>query len=178
MNADQEKEVIDAEFTKNKLEDYITNEKSIEVLKKAGIEYLFPIQSNCYKHIFKGKDLIGKDRTGSGKTLAFAIPIIERLRKKGVFNTLQKNQKPYALILLPTRELAIQVTKEFLRIRHHDNEYRVVNLYGGTELYPQTQQLREGVEICVGTPGRIMDQYERKNLQFNKLQVVCLDEAD
>ena len=85
-------------------------------LKKVGYEYLFPIQVESYKHIFEGKDIIGKDRTGSGKTLAFSLPIIEKLRQKGKFKN-ERGQMPIVFILVPTRELANQVSREFIKLK-------------------------------------------------------------
>ncbi|KRX08732.1 P-loop containing nucleoside triphosphate hydrolase [Pseudocohnilembus persalinus] len=163
----------------NQLEDFITNKNTIEILRKKGVKYLFPIQEQCFRPIFEGKDLIGKDRTGSGKTLAFGIPVVERLRNQGfIGKQLNKGQKPFALIMLPTRELAIQVAEQFKSLSHQNNEFRVQLLYGGSDIYEQMDKLRNGVEIVIGTPGRIMDLYNRGKLSFSDIQIVCLDEAD
>lgn len=122
MLKDDANKAEDQEVYPNQLEDFISNKKTIDVLRNKGIKYLFPIQEQCYKPIVDGKDLVGKDRTGSGKTLAFGIPLIERLRNEGLIKSKQlaRGQKPYALILLPTRELAIQVANEFKSLSHEN----------------------------------------------------------
>jgi len=103
------------------------------VLKKKGINYFFPIQYETYDVIYKGKDLIARDRTGSGKTLAFSLPIIERFRNDGDF----ASNKTKMLIVLPTRELAIQVKNEITSIKHESSEFSVVKVYGGAESHEQ-----------------------------------------
>lgn len=92
-----------------RLDKFIKNEKTIEILKKKGVKSLFPVQYMTYDIVYSGKDLMARDKTGSGKTLAFALPIIERMRKDGTFG---KNHLPKFVVVLPTRELAIQVKDE------------------------------------------------------------------
>lgn len=162
----------------NRLKDFISDKKTRLALKKRGIKYLFPIQEKTYFSVFQGKDLIARDRTGSGKTLSYALPLTERLRSEGFFKTRNPHQSPHLLILLPTRELAIQVTNELNLLKHEANEYRVLNLYGGTEIRPQIMDLRNGAEIVVGTPGRILDMLERNVLNFHEVKTIVLDEAD
>jgi len=160
------------------LKDFISSKKTRKVLENRGIKGLFPIQAKTYNEIYEGKNIVGRERTGCGKTLAFALPIVERLRDEGHFKETRRGQKPYVLIVLPTRELAIQVGKEIDTLKHEENEYRVVRVYGGTDLREQSNELRNGAEIIVGTPGRILDQIERRNLGFDQLKVIILDEAD
>jgi len=162
----------------NRLKDFISDKKTRILLKKRGIKYLFPIQEKTFFMVFQGKDLIARDRTGSGKTLGYALPLIEKLRSEGMFKVKKPQQNPHLLILLPTRELAIQVTNEINMLRHESNEYRVLNLYGGTEIRPQIMDLRNGAEIVVGTPGRILDLLERNVLNFSETKAIVLDEAD
>lgn len=103
------------------------------MLKKKGIHYFFPIQYETYDIIYKGKDLIARDRTGSGKTIAFSLPIIERFRTQGDFGS----SKTKMLIVLPTRELAIQVKNEITSIKNKSSEFSVVNVYGGADIHEQ-----------------------------------------
>ena len=147
-------------------------------LKKKGIQYLFPIQYETFNHIYEGRDLIGRDRTGSGKTLAFALPILERLRQKEKRFSQRRGQKPYVLVLVPTRELAIQVTKEFDRFKNSDREFRELSIYGGTDIHAQMDALRSGIEVAVGTPGRVIDLLMRGALSTKKLKYFILDETD
>jgi ATP-dependent RNA helicase DDX21 len=142
-----------------------------------GIAYLFPIQAKTFMPIYEGRDLIGKDRTGSGKTLAFALPNLERLRAEGALNNTPR-QAPLIIALVPTRELCMQVTKEFQRFMNHEREFRVASIYGGTDIYPQLDQLRNGVDVMVGTPGRIIDLMDRQAFSFKALRCFILDETD
>lgn len=154
------------------------SEETVENLKSHGFKYLFPIQQTTYKDIYEGRDLVGRDRTGSGKTLAFALPLLEQLRKKDKYFNNKKGQKPFILVLVPTRELAIQVTREFDKLKNTNNEFRILSVYGGTDINEQIYKLRAGVEVVVGTPGRIMDLQERKELILSKVKAVILDETD
>ena len=143
-------------------------------LRASGIEALFPIQSATFNIILEGKDLIGRARTGQGKTLAFALPVIEMLRADGGGSG---RRDPRVLVLAPTRELAKQVASEF------DKFSKVVRLrtlcvYGGAPYEPQERALREGVDIVIGTPGRMKDHLERGRLRLGALRFRILDEAD
>jgi ATP-dependent RNA helicase DDX21 len=150
-------------------------EKTKEKLRELGIKYLFPIQIECFKHIYEGSDLIGRDLTGSGKTLAFCIPLVEKFRKEGLF---KENSYLKTIMLAPTRELALQVSKVLKCLRHHGDEFRVITVYGGVPINMQTQELRKGVDFFVGTTGRVMDHIRRGNIDFTKMRAVVLDEAD
>lgn len=162
----------------NLLKTYIKSKKTRIMLKKRGIKYLFPIQEKTYNIVYTSKDLIARDRTGSGKTLSYALPITEFLRDSNLFNSNKPSQNPYILVLLPTRELAIQVSNEFLLLKHEEKEFKLLNLYGGTEIRPQIMDLRTGADIIVGTPGRILDLLDRNCLNFKEIRTVVLDEAD
>lgn len=153
------------------------SETSKRTLTATGISYLFPIQAKTFMPIFEGRDLIGKDRTGSGKTLAFSLPNLERLRAEGLLNNTPR-QAPFMIVLVPTRELCMQVTKEFQRFMNHEREFRVASIYGGTDIYPQLDQLRNGVDVMVGTPGRIIDLMDRQAFSFKALRCFILDETD
>ncbi|KAJ0238191.1 DEAD-box ATP-dependent RNA helicase 7 [Hirschfeldia incana] len=148
-------------------------------LKEKGIEALFPIQASTFDMVLDGADLVGRARTGQGKTLAFVLPILESLIN-GPAKNKRKNgygRPPSVLVLLPTRELAKQVFADF------DAYGGSVGLssccvYGGDPYPPQQAKLKRGVDIVVGTPGRIKDHIERQNLDLTYLQFRVLDEAD
>ncbi|KAL3652347.1 DEAD-box ATP-dependent RNA helicase 7 [Castilleja foliolosa] len=150
-----------------------------DALKTKGIESLFPIQAMTFDMILDGLDLVGRARTGQGKTLAFVLPILESLtngpgkatRKTGYGRT------PSVLVLLPTRELATQVFADF-EVYGGSLGLNSCCLYGGAQYQPQQYQLKRGVDIVVGTPGRIKDHIERGNLDFSSLKFRVLDEAD
>jgi ATP-dependent RNA helicase DDX21 len=105
-------------------------EESVKVLKSHGYEYLFPIQQHCFYPVYSREDLIARDLTGSGKTVAFGLPTIEYLRKKNLFGT----GKVQAIILAPTRELALQITAELSKLKHHHDEFKIVTVYGGVSI--------------------------------------------
>jgi len=174
-------EVIDSTsdvVRKGDLTRFNISDETISTLKANGYNYLFPIQQATYEDVFEGNDLIGKDRTGSGKTLAFGLPVLERLRKRQKYFKDKKGQKPLVMVLVPTRELALQVSKEFEKLKNSKNEYRVLAVYGGTDINEQIFKLKAGIEVIVGTPGRIMDLQDRKELHLSKLKVMILDETD
>lgn len=160
------------------LQNFEIDRKTIKALNKRGITHLFPIQSATYDILFEGSDLIGRDRTGSGKTLSYALPLVERMRKEGLFKY-KSGQKPFILVVVPTRELAIQVTNDFISLKHEETgDFRVMAIYGGTEIRQQIQDVRAGVEVVVGTPGRLLDLLKREALSFSQIRAVVLDEAD
>lgn len=125
----------------------------IQVLKDKGIKRFFPIQYDTFEYIFKGRDLIARDRTGSGKTLAFSLPVIEKFRKDDAF---RDGGKVKFLIVLPTRELAIQVKNEITSLRMR-GDFEVVAVYGGSDIQEQIRKIRDGCDIIVSTPGRLID---------------------
>lgn len=122
--------------------------------------------------------MIAKDRTGSGKTLGFLLPTLDRLRLAGQLENNKRGRFPKVLVLLPTRELCIQVFKEFEAMKNKPNEYEAVAVYGGTEIYDQKDKLRRGCDVIIGTPGRCIDLINRHNLILNDIQAFILDEAD
>ncbi|MFH0829645.1 MAG: DEAD/DEAH box helicase [Candidatus Aenigmatarchaeota archaeon] len=137
-------------------------------LKEAGFEETFAIQEKATPIALEGKDVIGKAQSGSGKTLAFLIPVIERVHKgKGT----------QALIIAPTRELAMQIEDVFKIIAKYTG-IRSVSVYGGKSIDVQARALRAGVEVIMATPGRLMDHMERRNVDLCNTQIVVLDEAD
>lgn len=118
--------------------------------------------------------MIARDLTGSGKTFAFGLPTIEYLRK----NRLLGSRRTQAICLAPTRELAIQVTNEIAKLKHYESEFKIVTVYGGVNIDDQIRQLRNGVDVFVGTTGRVLDHIERGNIDFSDLKTIVLDEAD
>jgi ATP-dependent RNA helicase DeaD len=129
-----------------------------------------PIQAQAIPHLMAGKDVVGQAQTGTGKTAAFALPILERIRPE-----LAAVQ---ALILTPTRELATQVEQAIRGFKGNDRRLRVLALYGGQSIERQIQSLQRGVQIVVGTPGRVLDLLSRGDLQLKQLSWMVLDEAD
>src|SRR5512138_1244013 len=128
-----------------------------------------PVQSASYRPIRDGKDVIVRSKTGTGKTAAFGIPILERIPAG--------RRKASALVMTPTRELALQVSEELAALAKH-KDLKVVTVYGGASMGDQREKLEAGAEIVVGTPGRIYDFIRRKTLKLDECMVSCLDEAD
>jgi ATP-dependent RNA helicase DeaD len=155
----------------NKRFDEVTLSKELQrAVAEMRFEVMTPIQSEAIPHIMEGKDVIGQAQTGTGKTLAFGIPIIERLERKG--------RDLEALILCPTRELAVQITGELKKLAKFRKDVHVVAVYGGQPIQTQLDSLRKGARIVVGTPGRIMDHMNRGTLRLDAIRFVVLDEAD
>ncbi|XP_074152672.1 ATP-dependent RNA helicase DDX50-like [Sminthopsis crassicaudata] len=149
------------------------SEETIKLLKARGVTYLFPIQVKTFSPVYEGKDLIAQARTGTGKTFSFAIPLIEKLQRDQ--EEMKKNRSPKVLVLAPTRELANQVAKDFQDITR---KLSVACFYGGTPYQGQINHIRRGIDILVGTPGRIKDHLQSGRLDLSKLRHVVLDEVD
>ncbi|CAK8565369.1 unnamed protein product [Lathyrus sativus] len=145
----------------------------VNALAKKGITKLFPIQKAVLEPAMQGRDMIGRARTGTGKTLAFGIPILDKIIKFNAKNG--KRRDPLALVLAPTRELARQVEKEFNEAAPN---LETVCLYGGMPIQQQICQLGGGVDIVVGTPGRVIDLLKRGSLKLKDVNYLVLDEAD
>ena len=128
-------------------------DKTVEVLKAKGITSLFPIQTHCFYPMYQREDLIARDLTGSGKTFAFALPIVEYMRKNKLFKT----GHVQAIMIAPTRELALQITAQINNLKHSADEFKVVTVYGGVSVSDQAYQLKRGVDLFVGTTGRVLD---------------------
>jgi ATP-dependent RNA helicase DeaD len=128
-----------------------------------------PVQAQAIPILRSGRDLFAQAQTGTGKTAAFAIPIIERVDPN--------EKRPQALVLVPTRELCVQVTREFGAIGKYRHAHEVA-IYGGVPYGPQERALARGAQIVVGTPGRLLDHIERKTLKLDGIRVAILDEAD
>ncbi|MBT3178347.1 MAG: DEAD/DEAH box helicase [Desulfobacula sp.] len=140
------------------------------VLQNVGYKTPTPIQALTIPHLIQGKDMIGQARTGTGKTAAFAMPLLSRIDLE--------NKRPQVLVLTPTRELAIQVAESFKTYGAKMKGLNVLSVYGGQSYGIQLNQLRRGVHVVVGTPGRLMDHMRKKTVSFADLFCVVLDEAD
>jgi ATP-dependent RNA helicase RhlE len=141
----------------------------LRAVADAGYSTPTPIQARAIPLILRGRDIMGLAQTGTGKTAAFTLPIVQRL--------LGGPRRARALILTPTRELAVQVKESFAGYAEHSG-LAIVDIYGGVPLGPQEQALRAGVDVIVATPGRLLDHMERQNVAFDDLEVLVLDEAD
>jgi ATP-dependent RNA helicase DeaD len=143
----------------------------MNALGKLGYEAPSPIQSQVIPWALQGYDVIGQARTGTGKTASFAIPILEQL------DPLRENSKPQAIVLVPTRELAAQVHGEFVKLAE-GCPTSVLEVAGGKHMEKQTKRLQQGVQVVVGTPGRVIDHIQRGTLSLSRIWCVVLDEAD
>ncbi|KAA8492593.1 Nucleolar RNA helicase 2 [Porphyridium purpureum] len=159
------------------LDRYDFSDITKRALLSKGISSLFDIQAATYETICAGTDVIGRARTGSGKTLAFVLPTVESIVKNNWSDGRRRGRLPLVIVLAPTRELALQVFRDFEFIAGAHG-LSAACLYGGTPFGPQCQQLREGVDVIVGTPGRVIDHLERETLRISAVKFVVLDEAD
>ena len=141
-----------------------------KALAEMGFEEATPIQSLAIPAGRQGRDIIGQAQTGTGKTAAFGIPLLEKI------DVQQRHIQ--ALVLCPTRELAIQVAEEFKRLGAYKRKLGIVPVYGGQPIERQLQALRKGAQVVVGTPGRVMDHLQRGTMALDRLQMLVLDEAD
>ncbi|HEY8903701.1 MAG TPA: DEAD/DEAH box helicase, partial [Chthoniobacterales bacterium] len=142
----------------------------LKAIERMGFEEASPIQSLAIPVLLTGRDVIGQSQTGSGKTAAFAIPAIER-----VDPTVRATQ---VLVLCPTRELAVQVAEEVAKLASFKRGVRELPIYGGASYDRQIRGLKEGAQIVIGTPGRVIDHLERGTLRLDDIHTVILDEAD
>ncbi|MGW5579391.1 DEAD/DEAH box helicase [Micromonospora chokoriensis] len=147
--------------------------ETVEALAAAGITRAFAIQEYAIPIALRGVDLIGQAPTGTGKTLGFGVPLLDRVFAPGEGG----DGVPQALVVVPTRELGIQVAKD-LAAAGRTRGVRVLPIYGGVAYEPQIDALRKGVEILVGTPGRLMDLQKQKHLRLDRVHALVLDEAD
>lgn len=153
-----------------KIENVNLNENIQKALDEMGFESCTQIQQEAIPVILEGKDIIGQSNTGTGKTAAFGIPILEKIDKD--------LRLPQAIVLLPTRELAVQVANEFRKIGKYMEGIKTVSVYGGADIRDQINKLKNGAQIIVGTPGRIIDLIDRNVIKLSELKVSVLDEAD
>ncbi|MGH8456347.1 MAG: DEAD/DEAH box helicase, partial [Stenotrophobium sp.] len=150
--------------------DLALSEPVLQALADVGYESPSPIQAATIPHLLAGEDVLGQAQTGTGKTAAFALPILSRIK--------MNQSTPQALVLAPTRELAIQVAEAFQKYAAHLRGFHVLPIYGGQSYEPQLKALKRGVHVVVGTPGRVMDHMKRGTLRLDGLTCLVLDEAD
>lgn len=146
------------------------NEQLLQGIEEMGFVEMTEIQERAIPQLMMGGDLIGKSQTGTGKTVAFAIPAITKLDPS--------IKKVQVLVLCPTRELAVQVSDEFKKVLKYQKGIKVLPIFGGASIENQIRDLKSGVQIVVGTPGRVMDHMRRKTLKLSEVSMVVLDEAD
>jgi ATP-dependent RNA helicase DeaD len=154
-----------------KFADLGVSEVMLAALDKAEYQHPTPIQAGLIPRALAGIDVLGQARTGTGKTAAFVIPILERVESH------KKGTGPQAIVLVPTRELAVQVREEVVKLAHGRKVHSVA-LYGGKPIRGQIEKLERGAEVVVGTPGRVLDHIGRGTLKLDDLRIVVLDEAD
>jgi ATP-dependent RNA helicase RhlE len=143
-----------------------------EAISALGYEETTPIQTQAIPPGLQRRDIVGCAQTGTGKTVAFILPALERLLREQA-----KTRNPRVVVLVPTRELVIQVAGETQKLAARTS-LRIVSVYGGAGMKSQTDKLRRGVDVVVATPGRLMDHMRRRNVDFRDLKILVLDEAD
>lgn len=146
------------------------SEQILKAVTAMGFEEASPIQSKAIPVGLSGRDLIGQAQTGTGKTAAFGIPMLEKIDAK--------DKHLQAIILCPTRELAIQVAEEIRKLSKFMHGIKVLPIYGGQDIVKQIRSLKAGTQIIIGTPGRVMDHMRRKTVKFENVKMIALDEAD
>jgi ATP-dependent RNA helicase DeaD len=142
----------------------------LKAIDKLGFEQASPIQAEAIPVLMQGRDIVGQSQTGSGKTAAFAVPAIEK--------TDPQNRATQVLILCPTRELAVQVSEEVHKLAAFKRGVHALPIYGGQSYERQFWGLKQGAQIVIGTPGRVMDHMRRATLRLDGVKMVVLDEAD
>ena len=150
--------------------DLALSEPVLAALRDVGYEAPSPIQAQTIPPLLAGDDVVGQAQTGTGKTAAFALPILSKLDIS--------RAATQAIVLVPTRELAIQVAEAFQRYANHQRGFHVLPIYGGQSYTPQLQALKRGAHVVVGTPGRVMDHLKRGTLSLSQVRHFVLDEAD
>jgi ATP-dependent RNA helicase DeaD len=143
-----------------------------QAIQQAGYEFPTPIQAEIIPYMLDDRDVLAQSQTGTGKTAAFALPILSRI------DLADSDRRPKTLVLTPTRELAIQVANSFSTYAACQPNFSVAAIYGGQEYEPQLRQLRRGVHVVVGTPGRVIDHINRGTLDLSQIECLVLDEGD
>jgi len=167
-------QAVDASFA-----DFDVRPEIVQALADAGISHPFPIQAMTLPVALSRHDIIGQAKTGTGKTLGFGVPLLNAVVAPGEdgYDSLPQPGKPQALVVVPTRELAVQVAGD-LATASARRSVRVVQVYGGRAYEPQIDALNKGVEVVVGTPGRMIDLLKQRHLDLSRVRTVVLDEAD
>ncbi len=158
------------EIVEMRYEDSAIDKRILRGIKEMGFELMTPIQAQAIPLLLEGYDIIGQAQTGTGKTAAFGIPLIQNIDPE--------DKHIQAIVLCPTRELAIQAAEELRKLAKFTHGIKVLPIYGGQDINTQIRSLKTGVQIIVGTPGRVMDHMRRHTLKMNNLKTMVLDEAD
>jgi ATP-dependent RNA helicase RhlB len=166
----------DKHLTETRFDSFDLDEPLLQGIREAGFEYCTPIQAETLPIALAGRDLAGQAQTGTGKTAAFLIATLHRLLRHPASEKRKPNQ-PRALILAPTRELAVQIHNDAQTLTQH-TDFTTAAVFGGTGYEKQRKQLEEGVDILIGTPGRLIDYYKQHVYDLKAIQVLVLDEAD
>ncbi len=153
-----------------RFEELQLDDRILRAVTEMGFEAVTPIQAQAIPVQMEGRDMIGQAQTGTGKTAAFGIPLLQKVDPK--------SKKLQAIALCPTRELAIQVAEEIRKLAKYMHGIKVVPIYGGQDIVRQIRSLKDGVQIVIGTPGRVMDHMRRKTIRCDYVHTVILDEAD
>lgn len=153
-----------------RFEDLNLSDVILRAVTDMGFEAASPIQAQAIPAQLEGRDMIGQAQTGTGKTAAFGIPLLQKIDPE--------NKKLQAIVLLPTRELAIQVAEEIRRLAKFMHGIKVLPVYGGQDIVRQIRSLKDGVQVVIGTPGRVMDHMRRKTIRVDHVHTAVLDEAD
>ena len=153
-----------------RFEDLNLSDAILRAVTDMGFEAASPIQAQAIPAQLEGRDMIGQAQTGTGKTAAFGIPLLQKIDPE--------NKKLQAIVLLPTREVAIQVAEEIRRLAKFMHGIKVLPVYGGQDIVRQIRSLKDGVQVVIGTPGRVMDHMRRKTIRVDHVHTAVLDEAD
>lgn len=153
-----------------RFEDLAIQTEILKAITEMGFEEATPIQAQAIPVVLEGHDIVGQAQTGTGKTAAFGIPILQNIDPKS--KALQ------AIVLCPTRELAIQVAEEIRKLSKFLHGIKVLPIYGGQDITKQIRSLKAGTQVIIGTPGRVMDHMRRKTVKFDCVKTIALDEAD
>lgn len=151
-------------------EDLSLNPEILRAVAEMGFEEASPIQAQAIPAQLEGRDMVGQAQTGTGKTAAFGIPLLQKINPE--------NKHLQAVVLLPTRELAIQVADEIRRLAKFMHGIKVLPIYGGQDIVRQIRSLKDGTQVVIGTPGRVMDHMRRRTIRVDQVHTVVLDEAD
>ena len=161
-----------SENTDIRFSDFDLDERVARAVTDLGYESPSPIQAKTIPFLLQGRDVIGLAQTGTGKTAAFALPLLSSIAGR------ERPKSPLALILAPTRELAIQVAEALTSYATHLGDFSVLPIYGGQSYTPQISGLKRGAHVVVGTPGRVIDHMKRGTLDLSQVEHLVLDEAD
>ncbi|SMY12942.1 DEAD/DEAH box helicase [Brevibacterium jeotgali] len=159
--------------------DFGVSDPIVEALSDAGIDHPFPIQAMTLPVALSGADIIGQAKTGTGKTLGFGLPLLQRTKAPGEEGApAPQGRAPQAIVVVPTRELATQVAGDLVVASRRRPGLEVVTIFGGKAFEPQIESLANGVDVVVGTPGRLLDLYGRRVLRLDSIRTAVFDEAD